>query len=116
MTLAQTLKHPVRLQRSAIAADPLAHEDAVFVGHGTKWANPFKRSDVDTLRGEPDVEAAYQRGGWLEAAKLLYREYLRDEGLDPKELCGKDLICTCKASDPCHADVLLELANRTDHG
>jgi len=91
--------------------DPLAHEDAVFVGHGTKWANPIKKPDVDALRSEPDVEAAYQRGGWREAAKLVYRDYIKEEGLDPCELRGKDLICTCRPGDPCHADVLLELAN-----
>ena len=61
---------------------------------------------------EPDVEVAYQRGGWREAAKLLYREYLVEEGLDPRDLRGKDLVCTCKLADPCHADVLLDLANR----
>jgi hypothetical protein len=30
----------------------------------------------------------------------------------PRELREKDLVCTCKLADPCHADVLLELANR----
>lgn len=111
MVLAERTTRPIRLQRSAIAADPLSHEDAVFVGHGTKWANPFKKPDVDALRSEPDVEAAYQRGGWREAAKLVYRDYVKEEGLDPRELRGKDLICTCRIGDPCHADVLLELAN-----
>jgi Domain of unknown function (DUF4326) len=110
MALAETLNHhPVRLQRSSLAA-PL-NEGAVFVGQGTQWANPLKKPDIQTLRGEPDVEAAYQRGGWREAAKLLYREHLIDEELDPTQLRGRDLVCTCKLSDPCHADVLLELAN-----
>jgi len=110
MPLDQPLKRPVRLLRSARHAETM--DEAVFVGPGTKWANPFKKPDTDTLRGEPDVEAAYQRGGWREAAKLLYLEYLAEEGLDPCELRGKDLVCTCKLTDPCHADVLLELANR----
>ena len=110
MPLDQPLKHSVRLLRSARHGEP--PDEAVFVGQGTKWANPFKKPDTDTLRGEPDVEAAYQRGGWREAAKLLYREYLVEEGLDPRELRGKDLVCTCKLTDLCHADVLLELANR----
>jgi len=82
----------------------------VFVGSG-KWKSPFKKPDVEALRGEPDVEAAYQRGGWREAQKLVYREYLADEELDPKELRGKYLVCTCNLTEPCHADVLLELAN-----
>ena len=110
MPLDEALKHPVRLHRSARHAEPL--DEAAFVGPGTKWANPFKKPDTDALRGEPDVEAAYQRGGWREAAKLLYRDYLVEEELDPRELRGKDLICACKLTEPCHADVLLEVANR----
>ncbi len=110
MSLAE-IRRPVRLQRSAIAADPLSHEDAVFVGQGSKWANPFKKPDIEALRGEPDVEDAYQRGGWREAAKLLYREHLLEADLDPTELRGRDLVCSCKLTEPCHADVLLELAN-----
>jgi Domain of unknown function (DUF4326) len=81
------------------------------VGHGSKWANPFKKADVDALRSEPDVDVAYRQGGWKEAAKLLYVDHLKDERLDFRELEGRDLICTCKSNEPCHADVLLELAN-----
>lgn len=29
-----------------------------------------------------------------------------------RELRGKDLVCWCPLDQPCHADVLLELANR----
>ena len=112
MALEDTLKHPVRLQRSTLGPDWKPQEGTVFVGPGSRWANPFRKADTDALRGEPDVEAAYQRGGWREAAKLLYQDHLREEGLDPSELHGMDLICTCKLSDPCHADVLLELANQ----
>ena len=101
---------PVRRQRSERGDCPA--ENGVYVGQGSKWNNPFRKRDTDRLRGEADVEAAYQKGGWREAAKLLYRDYLLEEGLDPKELRGKDLICICRLEDPCHADVLIELANR----
>jgi Domain of unknown function (DUF4326) len=112
MTLDQKLRIPVRLQRAALGVDwqPLTEQE--FVGRGSKWANPFKKPDVEALRGEPDVEAAYQQGGWRKAANLLYREHLREEGLDPGELRGKDLVCHCKLEEACHADVLIELANR----
>jgi len=30
------------------------------------------------------------------------------------ELAGKDLACWCPLDQPCHADVLLELANEED--
>lgn len=85
---------------------------AIYVGPGSKWNNPFRKQDVvSLLSSQPDIAAAYQRGGWKAAAVLLYRDYIREEGLDPTELRGKDLICTCRVSDVCHADVLLELAN-----
>ena len=102
---------PLRLQRSSLRTGNGRPVNAVFVGPGSKWANPFKKADVDALRSEPDVEAAYQVGGWRQAAKLLYVDYLKEAGLNFRELRGRDLICTCKPSEPCHADVLLELAN-----
>jgi hypothetical protein len=40
----------------------------------------------------------------------LYREWLI--GKDLTELRGKNLACYCKLDQPCHADVLLELANK----
>jgi hypothetical protein len=102
------VRRPVRLQRSRQV--PLG---AVYVGPGTKWANPIKRRDVETLiSSEPDVAAACKRRGWKAGAVLLYRDYLLEEGLDPTELQGKDLVCTCKPSEPCHADVLIEFANQ----
>src|SRR5258705_6750654 len=106
MSLDTTLKRPVRMQRSTLGANWKPLQGLAFVGPGSKWANPFKRPDVDALRGEPDVDEAYRRGGWREAAKLLYQDHLREEGLDPSELRGRNLVCTCKPTDPCHADVL----------
>jgi hypothetical protein len=111
MALVEQMRSPVRLQRSSFNAHNPDPRTAVYVGQGSRWANPFKKPDVDALRGEPDVDAAYRLGGWREAAKLLYVDHLRDAGLDFRELRGMDLICTCKLNEPCHADVLLELAN-----
>jgi hypothetical protein len=101
-------KVPVRLERGSEAA---AH--ATFVGAGTKWHSPIGRRDVETLvSSQPDIAKAWKEGGWKAGAVILYRDYLLEEAeLDPTELRGQDLVCTCKLSDPCHADVLLELAN-----
>jgi hypothetical protein len=102
------VRRPVRLQRGA--AMPAG---AVDVGPGTKWANPIKRHDVETLvSSEPDIAAACKKRGWKAGAVLLYRDYLLEKRLDPTELQGKNLVCTCKLSDPCHADALIELANQ----
>ena len=38
--------------------------------------------------------------------------YVHDEAPpDPSELRGKNLACFCPLDKPCHADVLLDLAN-----
>lgn len=72
--------------------------DAIYVGRPTKWGNPFKCADTFrwwllTPRPAGDVE--------------------RDRILaDIAELRGKDLACWCKPGNSCHADTLLELANK----
>lgn len=49
-------------------------------------------------------------------AIALFEEYAQATLMrDPQWLellCGKDLACFCKEGEPCHADVLLRLANQ----
>ena len=75
-------------------------EGAVRVDRATKWGNPFRMTDglsrAEVIRAFRDL---VQTQGDLLAAL--------------PELRGKDLACWC-APLPCHADVLLELANRRD--
>lgn len=69
-------------------------EDAVYVGRPTKWGNPCK------------VENEGQRihaVAWFEAHVA--------PKLDVAELRGKNLACWCSLDKPCHADVLLRMAN-----
>ena len=73
--------------------------DAVYVGRPSKWGNPF------TIRKDGT------RNGVIEK----FRQWFNESGyhgsvVDIRELQGKDLVCWC-APLPCHADVLLELAN-----
>ena len=108
MALNTEVRRPARLRRGRTSQGKSV-EDAAYVGPGS---NRIKKHDVDALlTSEPDIATAYEHDGWKAAAVVLYRDYLREEGLDPRELRGKNLICTCRLSDPCHADVLLELAN-----
>jgi len=105
--VAPIIRRPVRVKRSA-GRQP----NTVDVGPGTKWNNPIKKRDVEALVSpEPDIAAAVQKGGWKAGAVILYRDHLLEVGLDPSELQGKDLSCTRELTEPCHADVLLELAN-----
>lgn len=72
--------------------------NVVYVGRPSKWGNPFR---VDKLNSNAKVCARYR--DWI-AHKIAKKE------LDLEELRGKHLICWC-APLPCHADILLELAN-----
>ena len=74
---------------------------AVYVGRPSKWGNPFPIGEDGNRK---EVIAKYQR--WLEGGGF------QEAVLDISELRGKDLVCWC-APLPCHADVLLELANVT---
>ncbi len=105
----------------------------IYVGRPTRWANPFRifKDDRDYERAVAEFRA------WLagEIAIWVYRtdryrtmaeqeeawsagEILEIDHTHPpttaeirKHLGGKDLGCWCSLDQPCHADVLLELAN-----
>ncbi len=70
-----------------------APANAVYIGRGSPWGNPF-RIGVDGTRDQ--VVARY-------AAEIL-------PTLDVMPLRGKDLVCFC-APLACHGDVLLAAAN-----
>lgn len=74
-------------------------DGAISVARPHKWGNPF----VVGTSGLPDVETAVP----------LYRQWLPDTDLYQRlsDLTGRDLMCFCPLNQPCHADVLLELAN-----
>ena len=82
--------------------DPLTPKDALYVGRPTKWGNPYVIGR-DGTRAE--VIAKYK--DFL--TDLIYTSDLFMADLH--ELRGRDLVCWC-APKACHADVLLELANR----
>lgn len=88
------------------------HPDAVIVARGTKWGNRYRVGDrYPTVRGghklirdRATAVALYTK--WVSQWAGSYSaEMIR-------ELRGKDLACWCPLDQPCHADVLLELANR----
>lgn len=99
------------------------HPDAVIVDRRTEWGNPFQI-------GEPGISDAQTAVNLFRGA-ILVCHHLRtnrpERGLGPilsdelggisaietirRELRGKDLACWCPLDAPCHADVLLEIAN-----
>jgi hypothetical protein len=73
--------------------DRAAPYDAVYVGRGTPWGNPFKIG----VHGDRD-----------EVCDRFEREIL--PALDVSQLVGKQLLCWCTPLR-CHADALLRKAN-----
>lgn len=79
-------------------------ENTVKVARPTVYGNLYRIGD----KGVPDAEVAvYRYRLWLETTPggqcslASIKRHLR----------GKNLACWCRPGQPCHADVLLELAN-----
>lgn len=90
---------PVRVQLSRRRGWRMP-PNTVKVSRPTKWGNPW------TYKDRRLACAAYR--AWIDTApfgKRLAAEARR-------ELAGKNLACWCPLDQPCHADVLLEVANR----
>ncbi|MBP7337672.1 DUF4326 domain-containing protein [Niveispirillum sp.] len=121
---------PARLQRQR-RKGWTTPDGAIYVGRGSKWGNHWVAwRDIDgecwwvSCGGRhhgpfADREEAHQQ------AADLYRTDLTSPGahhtrlVDPvptptdawKALRGHDLMCWCRPDLPCHADILLTIAN-----
>lgn len=94
---------PKRIQRKRTKGWRMP-PNTVYVGRGSKWGNVFIQGSL----GVPDAAEA----------TALYRQEITTRGgswqdlrFDLPQLRGKNLACWCALDRPCHADVLLELAN-----
>jgi len=86
-------------------------QGAVYVGRPSKWGNPFGVHPDDG--GRRAACGLYR--SWLDGDFPNTEEDLRSEILGSlRELRGKDLACWCPLDQPCHADVLLALANQNE--
>ena len=74
---------------------------AVSVAAPTKWANPFRPA---RRTPQANIAAVEHYRAYLAANPDLLR-------LAREELPGLDLACWCSPSLPCHADLLLAIAN-----
>lgn len=100
---------PTRIQRKRTKGWKMP-ENTVYVGRPTKWGNQFEIGRYNfVLRRELTAQDCVDRY----RAKIENRSMFRFDEFDVVvELEGKDLACWCPFGEPCHADVLLELANR----
>lgn len=112
---------PVRIQRRRTRGWRMP-EGAVYVGRPTKWGNPFPldryKPGAHLPSGEIDDDPPTNKDWKRMAARWAmqdYREWCLEEvkagRLSLDELRSRDLACWCAVGEPCHADVLLELAN-----
>ena len=120
------MSNPKRIQRKRTKGWT-APPGAVNCTRPGKWGNPFKVGGwfkignggngfawlqclVDSFeyrQGFTEIKTAQMAVDW-------YRKYLQHyppKESDLQEIRGKTLMCWCKEGTPCHADVLLEIAN-----
>ena len=126
---------PQRIQRKRTKGWKMP-EGAVYVGRPSKWGNPFRALqrncgcwDVEDENGVTYLLAIDRHGPSgcsgtipkrlaardsvdLFAALYVGGRLIAERSVDDlAPLRGKDLACWCPLEQPCHADVLLELAN-----
>lgn len=109
---------PQRIQLRRTKGWRLADQspNAVVVARPTVWGNPWRigsttwtvlpggltdKTPHPPLTREQAI-ASYRNSIEFDPARI---QIIRDA------LGGKDLACWCRLDDPCHADVLLEIAN-----
>ena len=96
-----TTEHPRRIRRQRTKGWRMP-PNTVYVGRPTFWGNPWKAG----------------RDGTAAECLDLYEQYFTVECGEKarRELRGKNLACWCPLDQPCHADVLLWIANEEkDH-
>lgn len=78
-------------------------ENTVKVARPSRWGNPFK-------------VAVHGRDEAVKRFELLMVSLIEQGGEDLTPLRGKNLACWCPLDQPCHADVLLRMANAAPRG
>lgn len=100
---------PQRIQRRRTRGWRMP-DGAVYVGRPTKWGNPFR-----VVESTPRAEAVERYRALLRADGRLsvdgWEYFYPSISQARAELADRDLVCWCPLDQPCHADVLLEVAN-----
>ncbi|HDL01136.1 MAG TPA: DUF4326 domain-containing protein [candidate division Zixibacteria bacterium] len=98
--------YPVRIQRKRTKGWKMP-PNTIYVGRPSKWGNPYKTGDKAC-----DARCYRKELEWyLDKNSVISKKHEQIlAGL--KKLKGKNLACWCPLDSPCHADILLEIANR----
>ena len=94
---------PIRVQRKRTKNWRMP-ENTIYVGRPSRYGNPYQSKLYENADNT-----------WLTE---MFREYTKRDWIGntfckmvKDELKGKNLACWCSLDQPCHADVLLEIAN-----
>jgi hypothetical protein len=85
----------------------------VVVSRPSKWGNPFRITETTDAT---EVVRLFRRELRYELLAMETGDPLRSLAMRRIAVClrdlrGRDLACWCKPGSPCHADVLMEVAN-----
>ncbi len=81
-------------------------ENTVKVDRATRWGNHYR------VGGPVWRDKGFGKVKDVGEAVALFRRLVAPQMSDIARLRGKNLACWCRLDQPCHADVLLEFANR----
>ena len=99
--------HPRRIQLSRKKGWRLP-PNTVVVSKPTRWGNPFKVTPDRSRRLAVGAFETWLRVEGCTASIPERKEWILEH---VRELKGKNLACFCPLDEPCHADVLLKIAN-----
>ncbi len=109
--------NPMRIQLSRERGWRMP-EGAVKVDRTTRWGNPFRVEafgyPTHLTAGCNEAKHWRHRKAVASFLRMLENETRAYPSLDEirRDLHGRSLACWCPLDAPCHADVLLEIANR----
>ena len=82
--------------------------NAVKVDRTTRWGNPFKIAEFGSV-----AEAVARHGRWMRGEIPAPQGEVPPSRADIRaSLAGRDLACWCALDGPCHAELLLRIANK----
>lgn len=81
------------------------------VDRSTLWGNPFRVGDDGILTVEQAVRMFRRLTEWDAEELARSRYFMFSRPRIQSALRGYNLACWCRPGTPCHADILLEIAN-----
>lgn len=91
-------------------------EGVIYVGRPGPWGNPFSIDDDHNAAEIVDLYRSLLSGYLVLSSPVslaVQRQAVAHVKAHIEELRGRDLACWCALDEPCHADVLIEAAQRT---